>query len=137
MKRQDFRELAVLRLRDAEVLFANGSWAGAYYIAGYSVECAFKACIAKRTERHEFPELRKVRSSYTHDLAELLRVANLAEHLAEAMRREPRLASNWAFVTEWSEEARYEQRSEADAGALIRAIQDRQFGVLAWLRKHW
>jgi hypothetical protein len=29
---------------------------GAYYLAEYAIECAFKACIAKRTQQHDFPE---------------------------------------------------------------------------------
>ena len=84
-----------------------------------------------------FSELKRVKSSYTHDLAELLRVANLSEQLAEAMRKEPGLALNWAFVKEWSEEARYAQRSQKDAADLMGAIRDRKHGVLAWLKKHW
>jgi len=49
VNRADFQELAQIRLRDAEVLLENGRFDGAYYIAGYSVECALKACIAKLT----------------------------------------------------------------------------------------
>jgi HEPN domain-containing protein len=60
LKRRDLRELALLRLKEAQVLFANGCWSGAYYLAGYAVECALKACIAKGTERHEFPDLKRV-----------------------------------------------------------------------------
>ena len=50
LKRRDLRELALLRLKEAQVLLANGCWSGAYYLAGYAVECALKACIAKGTE---------------------------------------------------------------------------------------
>jgi len=37
-----------------------GFFDGAYYLAGYAVECAIKACIAKGTRRYEFPDKRKV-----------------------------------------------------------------------------
>jgi HEPN domain-containing protein len=137
LKRRDLRQLAVLRLKEAQSLHRSGFWPGAYYLAGYAVECALKACVARATERYEFPELERVRSSYTHDLLRPLRVAKLHESLKEAMRQEPRLASNWATVGEWSEEARYEQRSQADAANLLVALQDRKYGVLAWLKKHW
>ena len=50
---------------------------GTYYLAGYAVECALKACIAKETKRHEFPDRRKVDASHTHDLRELVRLAKL------------------------------------------------------------
>jgi HEPN domain-containing protein len=137
LKRQDLRELALLRLKEAQVLFANGCWSGAYYLAGYAIECALKACIAKRTERYEFPEKERVNRSYTHRLIPLLQVADLEKPLREAERNHPQLAKNWLFVTEWSEEARYEQHSEADAATLLNAIRDRQDGVLPWLKKKW
>jgi HEPN domain-containing protein len=137
LKRQDFRELALLRLKEAEVLFANGCWAGAYYLAGYAVECALKACIAKRTERHEFPDLKRIKSSYTHDLVELLRVADLNGPLREATQSDSQFALNWLSVEQWSVEARYERRSESDAKALLEAVQNRRYGVLPWLKKHW
>jgi hypothetical protein len=137
LKRKDFQELARLRLKEAQTLVRAGCWEGGYYLAGYAVECAFKACIARGTERNEFPELERVRSSYTHDLEKLLRVAKLHDPLAEAMRRETQLAFNWALVTQWSEEARYRRHSEADATTLFMAIRDRKYGVLSWLKKRW
>jgi hypothetical protein len=56
MKRKDFQELAAVRLKEARVLLRAGCYEGAYYLAGYAVECALKACISKQTERHEFPD---------------------------------------------------------------------------------
>ena len=48
------------------------TWAdGAYYLAGYAIECALKACIAKATRRYDFPDRKKVDASHTHDLREL------------------------------------------------------------------
>jgi hypothetical protein len=41
------------------------------------VECALKACIAKRTKRHDFPEKKTVMDSHTHDPIELLGPAGL------------------------------------------------------------
>jgi HEPN domain-containing protein len=76
--RKELQKLAGLRLREAEVLLENGCPDGAYYLAGYAVECALKACIARKTVRHEFPDLSRARES-SHDLAELLRVAGLTD----------------------------------------------------------
>ncbi len=47
MNRSDLQNLATIRLRDAEVLLDNGRYDGAYYLLGYVIECALKACIAK------------------------------------------------------------------------------------------
>jgi hypothetical protein len=55
VNRTDFQELADVRIGEAEVLVAQGKWDGAYYLAGYAVECALKACIAKLTNLHDFP----------------------------------------------------------------------------------
>jgi hypothetical protein len=45
MNRVDFQNLATERLSDAEALIAGGRFDCAYYVAGYAVECALKACI--------------------------------------------------------------------------------------------
>ncbi len=127
----------MLRLREAQSLLRGGYWSGAYYLAGYAVECAIKACIAKGTERYEFPDKRRVDRSYTHKLEDLLGVAGLAQQLRDVEGHDKPLASNWALVKEWNEEARYKVHSEADAVALLEAIQNRKDGVLSWLKKHW
>ena len=49
--RKDLQELSKVRLREATALLNLGLFDGAYYLAGYSVECALKACIAKGTRR--------------------------------------------------------------------------------------
>jgi hypothetical protein len=45
--RRDFKSLADLRIEDARLLLRSGRQQGAYYLCGYAVECALKACIAK------------------------------------------------------------------------------------------
>lgn len=47
--RQDLQELSRVRLKEATALLKLGLFDGAYYLAGYAVECALKACIAKAT----------------------------------------------------------------------------------------
>lgn len=56
MNRLDFQRLAELRLSESTALLAAGFPDGAYYLAGYAMECALKACIAKRTREYDFPE---------------------------------------------------------------------------------
>jgi len=79
MDRKDLRSLSRVRLLEARALLKAGLPDGAYYLAGYAVECALKACIAKETKRYEFPEKRRVNASHTHDLADLLKVAELQD----------------------------------------------------------
>ena len=47
MTRAEFQRLAEQRLVEAKVLLDEGHWDGAYYLAGYAVELALKACVIK------------------------------------------------------------------------------------------
>lgn len=56
MNRQQLKNIALTRLEEVEVLLKNRKYSGAYYLSGYVVECALKACIAKQTKRFDFPD---------------------------------------------------------------------------------
>jgi len=137
MERSDFQRLARTRLKEAKVLLENDCFDGAYYLAGYAVECALKACIAKQTQRHEFPDKTRVLDSYTHDFAKLLKVANLTDALNETIKINLVFRKYWLLVEDWSEEARYQTATAEDAKDLYAAITDRKNGVLSWFRKYW
>ena len=51
----ELRALAELRIREAEILFAAGGSDGAYYLAGYAIECDLKSWIAGKTRENDFP----------------------------------------------------------------------------------
>jgi HEPN domain len=72
MDRRGLQELSRVRLKEATALLHIGLFDGAYYLAGYAVECALKACIAKETQRGEFPDKDRVISSHTHKLLNLV-----------------------------------------------------------------
>jgi HEPN domain-containing protein len=57
--RFELRQLAEDRIADAAILLAGGRWSGAYYLAGYAVECGLKACVAKLTNQDDFPRDRR------------------------------------------------------------------------------
>jgi hypothetical protein len=136
VNRAEFQQLADVRIDEAGVLLAAGKWAGAYYLAGYAVECALKACIAKRTQAEDFPP-RKTDDYYTHDLNLLLKTANLTSARHADGEANPILGGNWRTVVLWKEDARYRQIDESDAKALIEAITNPTDGVLQWIRRHW
>jgi HEPN domain-containing protein len=77
LNRNDLRRLARIRLREARALLEARCYDGAYYLCGYAVEVALKACIAKQTRRHDFPDRKTVNDSYSHDLRTLIKVAGL------------------------------------------------------------
>jgi hypothetical protein len=100
VNRRDFKRLAELRLREAEALLRARHFSGAYYLGGYAIECALKACIAKRTKRFDFPEAPgKVRDYYSHDLEQLVRVALLNSELEQRKSSDPQFAGFWRIVT--------------------------------------
>ena len=112
MNRNDLRELALIRLREARVLLENGNYDGAYYLCGYVVECGLKACIAKQTRRYDFPDRGTVNASYTHNLAKLVKIAGLEPTFDRETRADRRFEVNWSTVKDWLEESRYEKHSE-------------------------
>jgi hypothetical protein len=137
MDRIDFQKVAETRLQESKALLAAGFPEGAYYLAGYAIECALKSCIAQRTRQHEFPE-RDAAKYYKHDLQELLTHAQLKQSLDTAMLTYPLLKKSWSIVKNWSEEARYEKgRTTQEARDLIEATEDEQGGILPWLRQRW
>jgi len=60
VNRAELRQLAEDRILDAEHLLAAGRWSGAYYLAGYAVECGLKACIMARVESTGYSGPRKL-----------------------------------------------------------------------------
>ena len=110
---------------------------GAFYLAGYAVECALKACIAKGTLRGEFPDKKKVESSHSHNLLQLRKVAGLDEAFSAQAAGDAEFRANWDYVQSWSEQSRYVKHPAEAARALLEAVGDRRHGVVSWLKKRW
>lgn len=138
MNRSDLQRLADLRIREAKVLLDNNCYDGAFYLSGYAVECAFKACIAKETREYDFPDKKLANNSYTHDLTELLGISRLTEKMRDAKRLNKTLETCWATVVTWNEDSRYKTgRSRDTALDLYEAVTDPANGVLVWLKNWW
>ena len=137
MNRTDFQEIADIRLRESKALLDAGFPDGAYYLAGYAVECALKACIAKRTRAHDFPEKKLVNDSHTHDLGKLLQLAELQAELDAAMQANVAMKASLDTVQDWSETSRYEKKDAQDATELLQAIEDTTGGLLPWIKSRW
>lgn len=134
MNRSDFQQLAEVRLSEARILMDAGFPDGAYYLAGYAIECALKACIAKRTQQFDFPDKKLAADSYTHKLNELLKLAQLNDDLNAA---EMDIRNRWRIVQDWSEEGRYRRYAPRQAGILLEAIESSSGGILPWIRQRW
>jgi len=111
----------------------------AFYLAGYAVECALKAYIAKSTSQHEFPPSPEFVREYvwTHNLRRLLAGAGLDQKLRNDAPPDSALDANWAIALLWSEAARYQTITLEQAQDLYAAITDPNHGVLAWIHQSW
>jgi HEPN domain-containing protein len=134
--RKDFQRLAELRAKEAATLSKTGNQQGAYYLAGFAVECALKACIAKKTRRHDFPADKEYAGKvYTHNLDQLLKLAHLDAQLDGDMAGRPQLAKNWDLVRRWKVDSRYET-SRLSGRNMTLAVNSAD-GVLQWIKLHW
>jgi hypothetical protein len=130
--------LSRIRLREARLLLRARATAGAYYLAGYAVECALKACIAKQFRESDIPDRKLVNDVYVHDLDKLLDLAGLRSDLKRDVAVHVPLQTNWNIVKDWKETARYNPGiGRAEARAMYAACSARRHGVLAWLRDKW
>ena len=115
-----------------------GHFQGAYYLMGYAVECALKACIAKQTRHHDFPDKKLANDSHVHDLEKLLNLAQLKTQFNAVAAANPLLANHWNQIRNWSEEFRYNLNiGEAQAKDFYKACLDNVNGVLPWVKMYW
>lgn len=137
MNRTALQLLAEERVRDAHALLNAGQWSGAYYLAGYAVECGLKACIAKLTNLHDFPDKEFAQRCYTHKIETLVEVGGLASQRKSDMAANPTLGTSWLVVKDWDEKSRYQLWTEPQARKLFAAVTDPTHGVLQWIEGHW
>lgn len=137
LNRARLQRLADERALDAGSLLAAGRWSGAYYLAGYAVECALKACIARRVNQHDFPDKKLAQDCCTHHVEKLVDVAGLKSLRDADTATRPILALHWIRVKDWNEEARYDIRDEKRARELFGAVIDVRDGALPWIKGHW
>src|SRR5208337_1776192 len=108
LKRRDLQVVAEEKLADAILPVNNNRFSNAYYLSGYAVEIGLKACIAKEFIAEAIPYKNFVNEIYKHNLKALIGVAGLAASLRTAQDGDPIFAQNWAVVTQWAPEIRYE-----------------------------
>ena len=162
MNRFELQQLAQIRLRDAKALLAtNENDAGAYYMAGYAVECAIKAVITKEWIRivsewsqnqqvDKYPDRNDLslnkQEYYTHNIRQLSRIATYqsilqcgtTDRLRVVRESNSTLDTNWKIVELWSEESRYVvERNRIESEELINAVGDAEQGVLIWIQQYW
>lgn len=137
MTKQLLESLTAERLRESKILLDSNCYNGAYYLAGYAIEFALKACIAKQINQHQIPAKSFVNEFYVHDLKKLVRLAGLEQDRTTKENADTDFAINWGVVKDWNEGARYEEWTDIKANELYNAITSLQGGVLSWIQQYW
>ncbi len=126
------------RLEEGRVLLQNGQWTGSYYLTGFAVECALKACLARSVKEYDYPDKKFVNEMYQHKLQKLVTLdAALWVALQDDMKNDPNLEVNWNTVKDWDDEKRYDTVQEQEARGLYGATADAASGVMQWIRGKW
>lgn len=147
--RADFQRLATLRLTEAQTLLTHGLPDGAFYLAGYAVECALKSTICRTLGIDDFfeaysskPHGAKVRDDVvqkfkTHDYGTLLVLSGLYHKLSADLLTDKALNDSWSTFQNqnWSEQQRYATVSKATSDA-VDFIESVTY-FLQWISQHW
>ena len=137
MNRKNLQELSIIRLKEAKHLIDNNFFDGAFYLCGYSVECALKACIAKNTKKYDFPDKKVVFESFVHEPIKLVKIAGLGLKLEQEIEDSAEFKIYWNVLKDWSEASRYKRYSRLEALDLYEAISNSENGIMSWIKKYW
>jgi len=136
--RAEFKQLAKLRLKEAETLYSAGLYDGSAYLCGYAVEFALKARICKLLGLSEYPDSGKLKTAYAvHDFDQLLILSGLQPKLDPG---NVDLFTNWSVATPWKPEIRYKPKgshNKAKAKEILDAVSSQPNGVLEWIMRYW
>jgi HEPN domain-containing protein len=146
------KDLSKERIEEAEILYKNGKFNGAFYLAGYSVELMLKAKICERlgipnlfeqNEREQYVNQENsvgdVRKAIkTHNLWTLLLFCGLKEKFDKDKAKNKYLTkANSVLFDMWSETARYKPCGhyvDNDVKELIQLLSAKG-GFLEWIEK--
>ncbi len=118
-----FKEIAKMRLEDAEVLLKGDRFHGAVYLAGYAVECALKWAITVKLGSTYLPE-----KFETHNLDKFVHEADLLP----AMQNNRAIRKLYTvIVDEWEPSRRYSASNISPRQARTLYNQARQ--VYEWI----
>jgi len=108
LNRSELQQLANERIKEAEALNICVHWSGAYYLAGYALDCGLKSCVLARVERTGiiFQDKKFAEKCWTHDLSALIELADLKTVLDTAQSSDPNLYANWMVARAWTESSR-------------------------------
>jgi hypothetical protein len=135
--KNDLEKLAQIRLDDAVLLLAQKRSSSAYYLAGYAVELALKAVIAKLVQPNTIPDKAFILATYTHKFDDLLSTAGLRPQFQADVKTDLQFETYWAIASQWTESSRYTIWDSITAATMITAVANPKHGVFRWVKAHW
>lgn len=148
---EEILKLATQRLEEAKILYQNGMYDGAFYLAGYSVELTLKAKICERlgipnlfdeanTDTNSIKGISEIRKTLkTHNLFTLLIFSGLKNKFDNDKAVSKELAkANSLLFNAWDENARYKpcgHMLDKDVEKLITLLSGDN-GILVWITKN-
>jgi len=135
LPRATLQRLALAKVDDARLLLSNSRYSNSCYLYGYGVELGLKACIARQILAETIPDKTILTRFLTHKITDLVGLAGLASDLKER-RVNADFDANWAVVSEWSEESRYDVVDAVLASAMHNAVEHPTHGIMTWLKLH-
>jgi len=122
IQRNELRNIARARLKDADILMASKRYDGAIYLCGYAIELILKARICRTLKWQGYPstnsEFQNYQSFRTHDLDVLLHLTGFEQTI------KTNFLAEWSAVAQWNPAARYQPvgtASKNDANIMISA----------------
>lgn len=143
------RNLAALRLEEAQILVQNGKPDGAFYLAGYSVELALKAKVAERlglpglfdeqNTNQQFAGLNELRRLVkTHNLTLLFVMSGLKAAFDQLRVTQAEFSTAASWLNDWNEGLRYRSPGAVTQMGVEHFISTlgEVTGLLQWIEKH-
>ncbi len=147
----EIKTLAMERLHEAEILYQNHKFDGAFYLAGYSAELMLKAKICERIgvpnlfdeedkSLNSIPGIGDIRKALkTHNLFTLLIFSGLKEKFdLEKSSNLNLLKANSLLFGNWNEASRYKPcgfMKHTDVNTLVVLLKDKD-GLLQWIEQN-
>ena len=141
----EIKNVAHLRLDEAENLYELGLYEGSIYLAGYAVELLLKAKICEILDLEDlfdasFPRKDLAKFFKIHNLENLIWLSGLRRQFEEDYGKNDDFRQNWDFINEnWSEQVRYDLQGSVPkhkAEKFLNAITDNQNGIKSWISTH-
>jgi hypothetical protein len=131
------RRNAENKVADAIKLFELGSFSNAYYLGGYGLEIALKACIARQISADTIPDKKFINDVYVHDIQKLVRLGGLNHALQQKQDADFEFGQRWGLVCQWSPDSRYQSTDQYSCHVFLDAITNIDHGVMPWIKIHW